>query len=113
MAGIALALNNCPNSFTTPPITRSRTMKAARIHEFGGPEVLKYEDISDPALRKDHVLVRVRACALNHLDLWVRKGLPGVQLPHILGSDIAGEECAATARLAGPCVPIDRDGSVH
>jgi NADPH:quinone reductase-like Zn-dependent oxidoreductase len=46
-------------------------------------------------LRKDHVLVRIRACALNHLDLWVRKGLPGVTLPHILGSDIAGEvvEC--------------------
>jgi NADPH:quinone reductase-like Zn-dependent oxidoreductase len=70
-------------------------MKAVRIHEFGGPEVLKYEDVPDPGLRKDHVLVRVRACALNHLDLWVRKGLPGVQLPHILGSDIAGEivEC--------------------
>ena len=70
-------------------------MKAVRIHEFGGPEVLKYEDAPDPELRKDHVLVRVHACALNHLDLWVRKGLPGVRLPHILGSDIAGEvaEC--------------------
>src|SRR5208283_4434721 len=83
------------------PIVRTRTrtkehpMKAVRIHDFGGPEVLKYEDIPDPVLRKDHVLVRVRACALNHLDLWVRKGLPGVKLPHILGSDIAGEivEC--------------------
>ncbi|HEY4962977.1 MAG TPA: zinc-binding dehydrogenase [Candidatus Limnocylindrales bacterium] len=70
-------------------------MKAVRIHEFGGPEVLKYEDVPDPELRKDYVLVRIRACALNHLDLWVRKGLPGVKLPHILGSDIAGEvvEC--------------------
>ncbi len=70
-------------------------MKAVRIHEFGGPEVLKYEDAPDPELRKDHVLIRIRACALNHLDLWVRKGLPGVKLPHILGSDIAGEvvEC--------------------
>ncbi len=70
-------------------------MKAVRIHEFGGPEVLKYEGVPDPELRKDHVLVRIRACALNHLDLWVRKGLPGVKLPHILGSDIAGEvaEC--------------------
>ncbi len=66
-------------------------MKAVRIHEFGVPDVLKYEDVADPELRKDHVLVRVRACALNHLDLWVRKGLPGVKLPHILGSDIAGE----------------------
>ncbi|HEV8047449.1 MAG TPA: zinc-binding dehydrogenase, partial [Terriglobales bacterium] len=41
--------------------------------------------------RKDQVLVRVKACALNHLDIWVRKGLPGVKLPHILGSDIVGE----------------------
>jgi NADPH:quinone reductase-like Zn-dependent oxidoreductase len=65
-------------------------MKAIRIHEFGGPEVLKYEDIPEPELRKDQVLVRVKACALNHLDLWVRKGLPGVKLPHILGSDVAG-----------------------
>jgi NADPH:quinone reductase-like Zn-dependent oxidoreductase len=66
-------------------------MKAVRIHEFGGPEVLRYEDVPDPHLRKDQVLVRVKACAMNHLDLWVRKGLPGVKLPHILGSDIAGE----------------------
>src|SRR6266700_3450935 len=66
-------------------------MKAVRIHEFGGPEVLRYEDIPDPQLRKDQVLVHVRACAMNHLDLWVRKGLPGVKLPHILGSDVAGE----------------------
>lgn len=66
-------------------------MKAIRFHEFGGPEVLKYEDVAEPALRKDQVLVRVRACALNHLDLWIRKGLPGVKLPHINGSDVAGE----------------------
>jgi NADPH:quinone reductase-like Zn-dependent oxidoreductase len=66
-------------------------MKAVRIHQFGGPEVLTYEEIPDPKPRKDQVLVRVRACALNHLDLWVRNGLPGVNLPHILGSDIAGE----------------------
>lgn len=66
-------------------------MKAVRIHQFGGPEVLMYEDILDPQPRKDQLLVRVKACALNHLDVWVRKGLPGVKLPHILGSDIAGE----------------------
>ena len=66
-------------------------MKAIRIHEFGGPKVLRYEDVPDPQPRKDQVLVRVNACAMNHLDLWVRKGLPGVKLPHILGSDIAGE----------------------
>ncbi len=66
-------------------------MKAARIHQFGSPEVLTYEDIPEAQLRKDQVMVRVRACSLNHLDVWVRKGLPGVKLPHILGSDIAGE----------------------
>jgi NADPH:quinone reductase-like Zn-dependent oxidoreductase len=66
-------------------------MKAVRIHQFGGPEVLTYESVLDPQPRKDQVLVRVRACSLNHLDVWVRKGLPGVNLPHILGSDIAGE----------------------
>ena len=66
-------------------------MKAVRIHEFGGPEVLRYEDVADPKPRQDQVLVRVRACAMNHLDIWVRKGLPGVKLPHILGSDVAGE----------------------
>lgn len=66
-------------------------MKAVRIHEFGGPEVLRYEDVPDPKPRKDQVLIRVKAVAMNHLDLWVRKGLPGVKLPHILGSDIAGE----------------------
>jgi NADPH:quinone reductase-like Zn-dependent oxidoreductase len=66
-------------------------MKAVRIHQFGGPDVLQYEDVPDPQPRKDEVLVRVKACSLNHLDLWVRKGLPGVKLPHILGSDMAGE----------------------
>jgi NADPH:quinone reductase-like Zn-dependent oxidoreductase len=66
-------------------------MKSVRIHQFGCPEVLIYEDVPDPQPRKDQVLVRVRACSVNHLDIWVRKGLPGVKLPHILGSDIAGE----------------------
>lgn len=66
-------------------------MKAIRMHEFGAPDVLRYEDVPDPVLRKDQVLVRVKACAMNHLDLWVRRGLPGIKLPHIPGSDIAGE----------------------
>jgi NADPH:quinone reductase-like Zn-dependent oxidoreductase len=65
-------------------------MKAVRIHEFGGPEVLKYEDVPEPELRKDQVLVQVKACALNHLDLWIRKGIPGIQLPLTLGSDVSG-----------------------
>jgi NADPH:quinone reductase-like Zn-dependent oxidoreductase len=76
-------------------------MKAVRIHQFGGPEVLTYEDVADPRPRKDQVLVRVRACALNHLDLWVRKGLPGVKLPHILGSDVAGEIVEAGEYVGG------------
>ena len=66
-------------------------MKAVRIHQFGGPEVLSYEDVPDPKPRKDQVLIRVRACSMNHLDIFVRGGLPGVNLPHIMGSDIAGE----------------------
>jgi NADPH:quinone reductase-like Zn-dependent oxidoreductase len=66
-------------------------MKAVRIYQFGGPEVLTYEDVPDPKPRKDQVLIRVRACSMNHLDIFVRGGLPGVNLPHIMGSDIAGE----------------------
>src|SRR5580704_4415753 len=78
-----------------------RSMKAVRIHEFGGPEVLRYEDIPDAQPRKDQILVRIKACALNHLDIWVRKGLPGVKLPHILGSDIAGEIVAVGEYVNG------------
>jgi NADPH:quinone reductase-like Zn-dependent oxidoreductase len=68
-------------------------MRAARIHQHGGPEVLVYEDAPEPTLKPDQVLVRVRACALNHLDLFVRAGIPGMSfsMPHVLGSDIAGE----------------------
>ena len=71
-------------------------MKAVRFHEHGGPEVLKVEDIPEPRIAPNEVLVRIRACALNHLDLWLRKGLPGVTLPlpHIPGCDIAGEVAA-------------------
>lgn len=76
-------------------------MKAVRIHEFGGPEVLRYEDVPDPQLRKDQVLVRVKACAMNHIDLFVRSGLPGVKLPHILGSDVAGEIVEAGEYVRG------------
>jgi NADPH:quinone reductase-like Zn-dependent oxidoreductase len=68
-------------------------LKAIRFKQHGGPEVLQYTEAPEPAVRADEVLVRVRACALNHLDLWVRGGLPGVSipLPHIPGSDVAGE----------------------
>lgn len=67
-------------------------MKAVRMHEYGGTEVLRFEDAPDPQAGVGEVVVRVKACALNHLDLWVRQGLPKAPaLPHILGSDIAGE----------------------
>jgi NADPH:quinone reductase-like Zn-dependent oxidoreductase len=65
-------------------------MKAIRIHEDGGPEVLRYEDAPDPEPAPGEVLVRLRAASLNHLDLWVRKGLPSVPKPRILGADGAG-----------------------
>ena len=68
-------------------------MKAVIFSEHGGPEVLRYTDVPEPAIGARDVLVRVRACALNHLDLWIRRGFPGrnVPLPHIPGSDISGE----------------------
>jgi NADPH:quinone reductase-like Zn-dependent oxidoreductase len=65
-------------------------MKAIRIYEDGGPEVLRYEDAPDPEPGPGEVLVRLRAASLNHLDLWVRKGLPSVPKPRILGADGAG-----------------------
>jgi NADPH:quinone reductase-like Zn-dependent oxidoreductase len=68
-------------------------MKAARIHQHGDPDVLVYEDVPEPKIKANQVLIRVRAAALNHLDLFVRAGIPGMKfsMPHILGSDIAGE----------------------
>ena len=68
-------------------------MKAIVFRQHGGPEVLLYVDVPDPEPRPNEVLVNVCACTLNHLDLWVRRGLPNVPipLPHIPGSDVAGE----------------------
>jgi zinc-binding alcohol dehydrogenase/oxidoreductase len=65
-------------------------VKAIRIHEDGGPEVLHYEDVPDPTPASGEVLIELRAASLNHLDVWVRKGLPSVPKPHILGADGAG-----------------------
>jgi NADPH:quinone reductase-like Zn-dependent oxidoreductase len=65
-------------------------VKAIRIHEDGGPEVLRYEDAPEPEPRPGEILVRLRAASLNHLDLWIRKGLPSVPKPRILGADGAG-----------------------
>jgi NADPH:quinone reductase-like Zn-dependent oxidoreductase len=65
-------------------------LKAIRIHEDGGPEVLRYEDAPDPVAGPDEVLVRLHAASLNHLDLWIRSGRPSVPKPRILGADGAG-----------------------
>jgi NADPH:quinone reductase-like Zn-dependent oxidoreductase len=65
-------------------------VRAVRIHEDGGPEVLVLEEVPDPAPGPGEVLIRLRASALNHLDVWIRKGLPSVPKPRILGADGAG-----------------------
>ena len=65
-------------------------MQAVRIHEDGGPDVLVLEEVADPVAGPGEVLIRLRASALNHLDVWIRKGLPSVPKPRILGADGAG-----------------------
>jgi NADPH:quinone reductase-like Zn-dependent oxidoreductase len=68
-------------------------MKAVRFHSHGGPDVLRLEDVDEPTPGPGEALVRVRACALNHLDLWQRRGMERVTIPfpHISGADVAGE----------------------
>ena len=65
-------------------------MKAVRIHEDGGPDVLRYEDVEDPVASEGEILIRLRAASLNHLDCWIRQGLPSVPKPRTLGADGAG-----------------------
>jgi NADPH:quinone reductase-like Zn-dependent oxidoreductase len=66
-------------------------MRAARFHEHGGPEVLRLEDVPVPVPGPGELRIEVRAAALNHLDLWVRRGLPiETTMPHVGGSDVAG-----------------------
>ena len=74
-------------------------MKAVRIHEDGGPEVLRYEDAPDPSPGAGEILVRLRAAALNRIDLWIRAGRPSVPKPFILGSDGAGERVDTGERV--------------
>ncbi len=76
-------------------------MKAIRIHEDGGPEVLRYEDVPDPEPASGEVLVSMRAASLNHLDVWVRRGLPSVPKPRILGADGAGVVAGLGAGVEG------------
>lgn len=76
-------------------------MKAVIFRRHGGPEVLEYADVPDPIVGKGQILLRVRACSINHLDLWVRQGIPAyhITLPHISGCDVAG-----TIERLGPSV---------
>jgi NADPH:quinone reductase-like Zn-dependent oxidoreductase len=76
-------------------------VKAVRIHEDGGPEVLRLEDVPDPEAGPGEVLVALRAAGLNHLDVWVRKGLPSVPKPRILGADGAGVVAALGEGVEG------------
>jgi zinc-binding alcohol dehydrogenase/oxidoreductase len=96
-------------------------VKAIVIHEDGGPEVLRYEDVPDPVAGPGDVLVRMRAASLNHLDVWTRKGMPSVPKPRILGADGAGTVEAlgegVTGLEPGQAVVInpgiEHDGVIH
>ncbi len=78
-------------------------MKAVIFRRHGGPEELEWAEVPEPCLEPEEVLIKVRACSLNHLDIWERQGLPGipVPLPHISGSDIAGEVAKTGGRVKG------------
>jgi NADPH:quinone reductase-like Zn-dependent oxidoreductase len=82
------------------------TMKAVRFHQHGGPEKLVFEDAPVPVAGPGQALLRVAACALNRVDLWVRQGVPAypVQLPHIGGCDIAGTVVSGDALPQGIAV---------
>ena len=82
-------------------------MKAIRIHEDGGPEVLRYEDAPEPVPGAGQVLIDLRAASLNHLDLWIRKGLPSVPKPRILGADGAGVVVSGPGFAPGDGVVIN------
>ncbi|HET9943887.1 MAG TPA: zinc-binding dehydrogenase, partial [Terriglobia bacterium] len=78
-------------------------MKAVAIHAHGGPEVLRYVDWQEPQPGADEVLIEVRASSINHVDVWIRKGLPGITFPFpmIPGCDAAGIVRATGERVSG------------
>ena len=82
-------------------------VKAVRIHEDGGPEVLRYEDAPDPVPGTGQVLIELRAASLNHLDIWIRRGLPSVPKPRILGADGAGIVVSGDGFAVGERVVIN------
>ena len=84
-------------------VTIPRTMQAAIFHDHGGPEVVRIEEVATPDPAPGEVLVRVHASAFNHLDLWVRRGIPiETTMPHIGGSDIAGVVAALGPGATSP-----------
>jgi NADPH:quinone reductase-like Zn-dependent oxidoreductase len=82
-------------------------VKAIRIHEDGGPDVLRYEDAPDPVPGTGQVLIELRAASLNHLDIWIRRGLPSVPKPRILGADGAGVVVSGDGFAPGERVVIN------
>ena len=78
-------------------------MKALHFLQHGELDILRYGDVPDPRVHPGQVLVRVRACAINHLDIWVRRGWPGLKLamPHWCGADVAGEVVQVAEGVAG------------
>jgi NADPH:quinone reductase-like Zn-dependent oxidoreductase len=93
-------MNTLSENMTTMPV---ELMKAVRFHRFGGPELLLYEDAPKPTAGADEVIVRVEACVLNHLDLWITGGIPAypLKLPHIPGSDVSGLVSSFGPKVSG------------
>ena len=85
-----------------------RTMRAAVIPRHGGPEVMEVGQVPMPAAGPGEVLLRVRAAALNHFDLWIRRGLPALQvpLPHVPGGDVVGEIAELGAGVDAGALPV-------
>jgi alcohol dehydrogenase len=93
-------------------VTTATSMQAAVIHRHGGPDVVEVDELERPSAGPGEAVVRVAACALNHLDIFVRRGMPGlpIPLPHVSGGDVAGwveEVGEGAADLAGTAVLID------
>lgn len=87
-------------------------MRAVRLHEIGGPQNLRIDEVPIPEPGASEILVRLRAAALNHRDIFITQGLyPGIELPRILGSDGAGEVAKlgsnVTSMAVGAEVVID------
>src|SRR4030066_1791837 len=68
------------------------SMKAVFISEHGDIDKIKFDEVKKPVISSKEVLIKLKAASLNHLDIWVRQGIPGikVEFPHVLGSDGAG-----------------------